>query len=171
MSSVSTALSSMREKRLAGKELSTTSPDDDNSTLRRAELQLRNEVDSNPLQLLLKNSYASVVVFVFYLVSLESLISIALTIGMTIYTYNRVDDRNEFTTFNGSTISWVLLTFVTITPMSASIAMAFRRRDEALMNIARMHAVFSNIYSSHALWDWGWESDGSTGRSRVSATI
>lgn len=51
-------------------------------------------------------------------------------------------------------MNWVLLSFAVITPMSASIGMAFTRRDQALGHMAVIKATLLNIYSAHACWDW-----------------
>ena len=51
-------------------------------------------------------------------------------------------------------MDWVLLSFAVITPMSASIGMAFSRRDQALVHLAAVKTTLWNIYSAHACWDW-----------------
>jgi hypothetical protein len=51
-------------------------------------------------------------------------------------------------------MNWVLLSFVVVTPMSATIAMAFRRRERALTQIARLRATFLELYAAHSVWDW-----------------
>lgn len=51
-------------------------------------------------------------------------------------------------------MDWVLLSFAVITPMSASIGMAFSRREQALGHLAGIKTTLWNIYSAHACWDW-----------------
>lgn len=51
-------------------------------------------------------------------------------------------------------MNWVLLSFAVVTPMSASIAMAFRRREQALRELAEIRASLLEIYGAHAAWDW-----------------
>jgi hypothetical protein len=51
-------------------------------------------------------------------------------------------------------MDWVLLSFAVITPMSASIGMAFSRRDQALVHLGAVKTTLWNIYSAHACWDW-----------------
>lgn len=51
-------------------------------------------------------------------------------------------------------MDWVLLSFAVISPMSASIGMAFTRRDQALVHLAAVKTTLWNIYSAHACWDW-----------------
>jgi hypothetical protein len=51
-------------------------------------------------------------------------------------------------------MNWVLLSFAVITPMSSSIGMAFKRREQALEHLAVIKSTLLNIYSAHACWDW-----------------
>lgn len=51
-------------------------------------------------------------------------------------------------------MSWVLLSFTVITPMSASLNMAFSRREEALQHLATLRSTFTQLYFAHATWDW-----------------
>ena len=44
--------------------------------------------------------------------------------------------KAESDDFDGSIMNWVLLSFAVITPMSASIGMAFARREQALVHLA-----------------------------------
>jgi hypothetical protein len=55
---------------------------------------------------------------------------------------------------DGSIMSWVLLSFAVITPMSASIGMAFIRREQALSQVCIFRSTLLSIYSAHAVWDW-----------------
>eukprot|EP00957_Ditylum_brightwellii_P133803 10202056-Ditylum_brightwellii.AAC.1 len=56
--------------------------------------------------------------------------------------------------WDGGGLSWTLLSFAIITPMSSSIGMAFGRREAALRAIAALRSTAYNIYSAHAIWDW-----------------
>lgn len=51
-------------------------------------------------------------------------------------------------------MSWVLLTFAVVTPMSASIGMAFKRREDALGYLAVLKSTLMNLYGAHCSWDW-----------------
>lgn len=62
----------------------------------RDELEARKQASHSVLYLVLMNSYSSLIVFMFYLVSLESLISIGLSVGMTILAYNRTEYDSSF---------------------------------------------------------------------------
>ena len=61
-------------------------------------------------------------------------------------------------------MNWVLLSFVVITPMSASIGMAFSRRDQALEHISVLKSTLVCIYIAHASWDWIKKGEPDTGR-------
>lgn len=61
-------------------------------------------------------------------------------------------------------MDWVLLSFAVITPMSASIGMAFNRREQALQHVAVVKTTLWNIYSAHACWDWPKAGKPDTGR-------
>jgi len=67
-------------------------------------------------------------------------------------------------TFDASTMDWVLLSFAVITPMSASVSMAFSRREKALALLAVIRATMVEIYCSHACWDWKKVGKENTGR-------
>ena len=41
-----------------------------------------------------------------------------------------------------------------VTPITVSIGMAFRRREQALYQITRIRSFSFQIYLAHAIWDW-----------------
>jgi hypothetical protein len=102
------------------------------------------------------------IVFALHLFSLESLLSISLSVGFTMLIYLQVEDEDN-DEFDGSVMNWVLLSFAVITPLSAAISMAFTRREHAVFNIANMRTTSIEIYTAHSVWDWGWKPNG-TGR-------
>jgi len=51
-----------------------------------------------------------------------------------------------------------------ITPITVSIGLAFRRREQALYEIRRIRSCAFQIYISHGIWDWGGSDQESTGR-------
>jgi hypothetical protein len=125
------------------------------SELEHDELQVRHDMKHNWLYLVTLDSYAAFFVFIRHLICIESLISIGLCVGLTIYIYGRVDNNNNF---DGNTMNWVLLSFAVITPITSAIRMAFSRRELALTQMATLRATFVELYSAHAIWDWGKES-------------
>ena len=56
--------------------------------------------------------------------------------------------------------TYVWKTIAVVTPITLSIGMAFRRREEALLYIARLKSFTFQIYLAHAIWDW----DGGKGK-------
>ena len=51
-------------------------------------------------------------------------------------------------------MDFVLLSFAVVTPMSASLGMAFVRREQALTRINVIRASLVELYSAHSIWDW-----------------
>lgn len=56
-------------------------------SVEQAEVKVRESVASNPFYLALTGNYASLKVFVFYLITLDTIFSGVLTIGMTLFWY------------------------------------------------------------------------------------
>jgi hypothetical protein len=121
------------------------------ANLTRDETKVRTDAIHNVFYLVPINGYSSVVIFLLYLISIESLISIGSSIGMTIFAYRRIVND---ATFNGLSMNWVLLSFAVITPISSLIGMAFQRREASLASVASIRATFFELYASHAIWDW-----------------
>mmetsp|Transcript_35068 Transcript_35068/g.52333 ORF Transcript_35068/g.52333 Transcript_35068/m.52333 type:complete len:371 (-) Transcript_35068:192-1304(-) len=105
----------------------------------------------NSIWLFAMNFYSTLVVCVFYLFSWETVASFTLSVSLTVYLYNNFRDDSSW---DGGGLSWTLLSFAIITPMSSSIGMAFGRREAALRAIAALRSTAYNIYSAHAIWDW-----------------
>lgn len=57
-------------------------------------------------------------------------------------------------------MDWVLLGFAVITPLSLSVGIAFRRRERALIDIARFRSFAYQLFLAHCIWDWGEPPDG-----------
>lgn len=142
----------------AGVALSTRS-----ESLYAEEVRIRKKAKHNALYLLFINGYSAMTVFFFHLISLESLLSIGLSVGLTIWLYYTTDNNED--RFDGSIMNWVLLSFAVITPLATAVSMAFTRREQALLNIANFRTTCFQIYGAHSVWDWGWK-DGVTGRER-----
>jgi hypothetical protein len=124
------------------------------------EVRARKNAKHNALYLLLINEIAAMIVFALHLFSLESLLSIGLSVGFTMLIYFQTEDDD---TFDGLAMNWVLLSFAVITPLAAAVTMAFKRREQALFNIANMRTTSIELYAAHSVWDWGWKPNG-TGR-------
>lgn len=146
--------------------------DDGMSLLLKDEDDVRERAQHNMFYLLLMNTYSTVLIFAGHLISLESLVSIALSVGTSIYLYYRIQHDAELKSmYNGSVMSWTLLSFAIITPISAAVAMAFRRRELALTHVITIRATLISLYTAHAIWDWEWKKDSMgiilSGRERV----
>lgn len=129
--------------------------------LREKEREIKIKCQHGMLYLFFIQGYSAVVVFAIHLVSLECLIGISLTVGLTVYVYHRTDDNLSW---DGSVMDWVILSFAIVSPMSASLTMAFRRREQALISIARLRGLLANIYIAHASWDWASAKNENSGR-------
>jgi hypothetical protein len=117
------------------------------------ESQLRGKLEKErSLALFILNSASTIIIAIFYLISWESILSIALCIPLTIYQYNEAKDDSSY---NGNIMNWTLLTFAIVTPMSSSIVMAFNRREKALSFLAALRSLLFCTYQAHASWDWG----------------
>ena len=56
---------------------------------------------------------------------------------------------------SGTGMDWVLLGFAVITPLLLSVGIAFRRRERALVEIAKFRSFAYQLLLSHCIWDWG----------------
>ena len=119
----------------------------------RGEAEARAIAHHNLFYLFIVNNIATILVFLFHLVSVEGLVGIGLSIGFTVYAFNiqQDDDANNF---DGSIMNWTLFSFAVITPMSAAMSMAFTRREQGLQLIATIKGTLLELYMAHALWDW-----------------
>eukprot|EP00585_Thalassiosira_rotula_P004703 CAMPEP_0196139210 /NCGR_PEP_ID=MMETSP0910-20130528/6572_1 /TAXON_ID=49265 /ORGANISM="Thalassiosira rotula, Strain GSO102" /LENGTH=554 /DNA_ID=CAMNT_0041399911 /DNA_START=94 /DNA_END=1758 /DNA_ORIENTATION=+ len=122
----------------------------------------RSKVERRPIVLVIIGYYTALKIFLYYLVSLSSLITVGLSVGMTIYWYERFqNDKTD--QLSGTGMDWVLLGFAVITPLSLSIGIAFRRRERALVEIAKFRSFAFQLFLSHCIWDWGLPPDGKAG--------
>jgi len=85
-------------------------------------------------------------------------LALVLARGFTIFVFEKTEDDEDLNTFDGSIMSWTLLSFAVITPINAAIRMSFTRREQGLHLIATIRSTFLEIYTAHAIWDWGKES-------------
>ena len=139
----------------------TTNSDPKVEKYKEREIAVRQKTSHNILYLFLINAYSAAFLFVLRLISLEGIFSIGLSVGLTVYVYNTTkDDVN----WDGGIMNWVLLSFIIVTPMSATISMAFRRRERALAQIARIRATFLELYAAHSVWDWKKKGDKNSGK-------
>lgn len=105
----------------------------------------------NPLVLLVLGFIAAFKVMFIYLMTLETILSCAITIGLTFYWY---DYGTTHEGWIGGGMDYVILAFAVTSPIAAAIGMAFTRRERALMDIADFRSCAHQLYIAHSLWDW-----------------
>ena len=120
--------------------------------LEEEEMDVRDNAMKNPWQILIVGGIAAVKVFGVYLITLDTIFSMVLSIALTCYWYFT---QSPSTGWSGGGMDWVLLGFAVVTPLSLAIGIAFRRRERALIDIARFRSFSYQIYLAHSLWDWG----------------
>ena len=116
------------------------------------EEEARREAIQNPFKLMYLGNLAAFRVMVYYLVTLETVLTTALTVGLTIYWYLKHKDKQD--DWSGSGLDFILLSFAVISPISAAVGMAFTRRERALVTIAIVRSSAYHVYLAHSLWDW-----------------
>jgi len=119
--------------------------------LLEAEDFARKTAESRRPVLFLSNTSSALVVFGTCIFTYESMLSVCLSVAMTCYVYF-VHVQDTTLTFS---MDWVLLGFAVVTPMSISIGLAFKRRENALRNIALFRSCAFQVFLAHASWDWG----------------
>jgi hypothetical protein len=104
---------------------------------------------------------SGLLVIMMYLLRLECVVSISLSVGLTVYVHSMKEDDLSF---DGGAMSWTLLTFAVVTPLSSSVSMAFTRREEALKYLKTVRSTVIALYLAHASWDWPSRQKPDTGR-------
>ena len=112
--------------------------------------------------LLFLNTYSSLGIFILHLISYESIISILLSVGLTLYIHFTIILNDEDESFNGNSMNWVLLTFAVITPIGAAIQMVFARRENALLQISALRSTLIQLYNSYTVWGWDYTPHGNS---------
>jgi hypothetical protein len=98
------------------------------------------------------NFAAALWVFASHIISLEMIVSVILTVSFTIYLFLKI--RVDPNALDGGVMDFVLLSFAVIIPLSNSMSMAFRRREEAIFAMASFRATVVQIFLAHLMWDW-----------------
>lgn len=101
----------------------------------------------------IRDLVASFLAFIVYLITMETILSCALTIALTIVWYKRYGDDLD-SSWNGGGLDWIVLGFAVVTPVTVAIGLAFRRRELALLHITRVRSSIFQIYLGHSIWDW-----------------
>ena len=96
--------------------------------------------------------YSSFALFGMKLISLSTIVGCVLTIGTTLIAYY-LSPQGPDSMWDGM-LPTTLLSFATVTPLIASVQMAFTRRETALKALAKYRSSMYHIYMAHASWDW-----------------
>jgi hypothetical protein len=110
----------------------------------------------------LESLWAAIKVFSIYLVTVETLLSVGGAVATTCFWYYRHKDDDD-DEWDGGSLSWVLLGFALVFPMSNLISISFRRREFALVRMANLRSASTGLVQAHLMWDW---KDG-TGRAKA----
>jgi len=94
---------------------------------------------------------SGMLVVIQYLLRWECIVSMGLSVGLTIYVYNITQNDVNF---DGGSMSWTLLTFAVVTPLTSSVGMAFTRREQALQYMKTIRSTVIQLYLAHSSWDW-----------------
>ena len=94
------------------------------------EQEARKKAMSNSCRISISSFIASIKVFGIYLITLSTIVSTSLSVGLTCYWYF---ERSSDEGFNGSGMDWILLGFAVITPLTTIIGISFKRRERALL--------------------------------------
>ena len=130
------------------------------------QVRKKNRVLKHPVLLLVLGFYAAFKVTIVYLINLETLLTCALSVGLTLYWYD-YGIHNEG--WNGSSMDYVILAFAVTSPLASAIGMAYSRREAALVDIADFRSFASQLYIAHSVWDW--EVDGKSGREQSNVDL
>lgn len=141
---------------------------EDEDLLKR-ETEARQKTAKNPVYLILINFYATHVIFILYLLSCEMIVSVALSAGLTVYVFRVVEVQQIG--FDGGSMSLTLLSFAVISPITATITMAFNRRENALAALNDLRATLLELYCAHAVWDWGQKPGVTEDSGRIKSTV
>lgn len=115
------------------------------------EAKARRKTVMNPFTLLFLGNLAALKVMGYYLITLETILTCLLTVGLTLYWYFNYKDDPEW---QGGGMDFILLAFAVTSPISAAIGMAYQRRERALIAISDFRSFSYHLYLAHAFWDW-----------------
>jgi len=90
---------------------------------------------------------------------------------LTLFWHRKERDNYDNGNFKGSSINFVLVGFAVVSPITISIKLAFRRREQALYEIRRIRTCCFQIYHSQGIWDWKGRDSGTHGGGRDEADI
>jgi len=99
----------------------------------------------------LLNLYASMGVYLKYLITVESFLVALISIGATLM-FSLYEVKGHRLAVN---VSWAFISFAIIFPLTYQLNETFKRREAALRNLADLKAFLLSYYLAHRDWDWG----------------
>lgn len=120
-------------------------------SIEEIEEEARDFATTNIWKLLFFGNLAAFKVMAYYLITLETVLGALLTTGLTCYWYFAY---NGDTSWTGQGLDFILLAFAVTSPIAAALAMAFNRRERALIAIADFRSFSFHLYAAHCFWDW-----------------
>ncbi len=114
------------------------------------------EAEENVFYSFFINNYAVVILFVRYFIfdQMETIVGCILTVGSTCLSYFFTMDDDDDRSWDGGTLSWVLVSIVVIKPLMESIKFSFQRREDTLKALTSFRSSAQQFYLAHATWDW-----------------
>jgi len=97
------------------------------------------------------NIFAAFRVFTKFLITAESVIVAAISVASTLF-FVFYEVRGRRMAVN---LSWTFVSFAIIYPLTGSLDAAFRRREEALRQLALFKTNVLSFLQGHRDWDWG----------------
>uniref|UniRef100_A0A0G4GGD4 Uncharacterized protein n=1 Tax=Chromera velia CCMP2878 TaxID=1169474 RepID=A0A0G4GGD4_9ALVE len=94
------------------------------------------------------DTYSALVVVLSLVLNWESLFYSGVAVAFTLC---------YFYLFNGAfhaNLNWTVVSFSVVFPLTTTVQQAFRRRDEALRELAHVKALVHNMYLGCSQWDW-----------------
>eukprot|EP00039_Didymoeca_costata_P019966 m.339551 g.339551 ORF g.339551 m.339551 type:complete len:392 (-) comp18863_c0_seq1:115-1290(-) len=112
------------------------------------------------------DEYAALLYFIQIILRVDTLVLLAVAACSPVF-FHYYEYASETLNFN---LSWTIVSFAVVFPLSLSLSEAFKRRETALYEMALFKANMINIFMAHRDWDWDFAKDlNSSGRDRVAA--
>ncbi len=130
--------------------------------LRTNETKARNNAESSIWRLFWYDGIAAILVILKHLITIESCVSAILSSVTTwiLYTYHADWDARESgekPQGYGKSMSFLILTFFIIMPITTLLRLTYLRREQNLQHISKLKACAMAIYQCHATWTWNYK--------------
>ena len=136
--------------------------------LQAKESEARSTAESRTFYIFCQDAAAAILVILRHLITIESAISCLLSTAatLTLYCFHADWDARYGTgyaaenggvakpTSYGKSMSFLILSFFLIMPITTFLRITFMRRERALQHICKMKACAMATYQCHATWSW-----------------